>query len=133
MNLQKIIVDSVLNILQVAYKGDFYTACTELNSLMKGQRKINEYLVEGLQDYINIINLSKDSTFYRMRNKEKDTGAPNDCSHVPFTSRYKASFQRYNMSGIPCLYLANSKETADREIGQLANNKDRWCGDFKSR
>ncbi len=133
LNLQKAIVDTVLNILQVAYKGDFYAACTELNSLMKGQKKINRYLVEGVQDYLQVINLSKDSIFYRMRNKEKNTGAPDDCSHVPFVLRSKASFQRYNMSGIPCLYLADSKETADNEIGQLGNNKDRWCGEFKSR
>ena len=136
MNMINRLSEVYLTILKAAYKGDYYHAYETLNMLMtiKGHTKLpfNQYLDD---DYINCINCSiknEELKLYRMRDIGKDESSPKDCWHVPFVMRRYASFQRYNMYGIPCLYLADSLETANAEVGPLEDNKNRWYSEFRS-
>jgi hypothetical protein len=58
--------------------------------------------------------------FYRLRTVPAPGVALSaaDLFHLPFNLRTKASTQRFNLPGIPCLYLANSVYTAWQELGR---------------
>ena len=131
LNLLARITESHLAVLQFAYKGDVYTAYRELDNLMYGRKKLRQYLVEGIQGYFEG-NIESDITLYRMRDLDENE-VPENCWHVPFNLRSKAAFQRYNMNGIPCLYLGDTEETACKEIGEVDENKRRWLGEFSPR
>lgn len=128
LNLLARIIESHLKVLQFAYKGDMYTAYRELDDLMYGRKILRQYLVEGIQGYFEG-NIESEITLYRMRDSEWNE-VPENCWHVPFNLRSKTAFQRYNMNGIPCLYLGDTKETAHKEIGDIEENKRRWLGEF---
>ena len=118
-----------MGILQSCYKGDIYYANKLLyNLLLCKNSKISQYLVEP---YINYFEFSKltDKIFYRMRDEEIGKEV-NDCSHVPFNLRYKIDSNRFSLQGLPCLYLANSTETADKELHTLEDGKHRWVSEF---
>lgn len=129
------IVKNCLVILQLAYKGDHFCAYKHFALLMGSKDNkfskyhLGDYLVEGLQDYIEK-GIEDGVTLYRMRDVKKEDKAPENCWHVPFCIRKYASFQRYNMYGIPCLYLADSLETSNAELGPLDGNNNRWYAEF---
>ena len=121
-----------LNILALCYKGDLYSAHKELDKLLNNQW--SRYLIESYQNYLGFDIGRQGKIFYRMRDENKHDKNGNNiiidnCFHVPFDKRQFAYTGRYNMLGYPCLYLGDSKETCDNELGEL--NKDtRWVGEF---
>jgi hypothetical protein len=69
-------------------------------------------------------------TFYRCVDfGEGET--PNDCWHLPFNLKYKAARGRFNQLGTICMYICNSKECANRELGPVKEQSVRWVGEFK--
>ena len=60
-------------------------------------------------------------------------GKPNNCWHIPYEIRRYASYSRYSMAGMPCLYLADSKETANIECGKVQEGKQRWFSRLKKK
>ena len=57
----------------------------------------------------------------------------NDCWHIHYEKRSFASYSRYSLSGIPCLYLADSENTARSECGNVQEGKQRWVSCFRPR
>lgn len=137
MDLINIIIELHKKILQSAYKGDLQQAYIDLKRLIGESIKdelpcedspLNNYLDDS---YHNCISRKlKTDKLYRMRDVGESEYQPKDCWHVPFVLRKHASFQRYNMYGIPTLYLTDSLETADAELGELKSNKNRWYSEF---
>lgn len=130
LNLLNRITEVHLKILQIAYVGNYYLAYRNLDDLMHSRKKISQYLKEMYQNYI-MGDVKQSITLYRMRDC-KIGDSPKDCWHIPFSKRNRVSLGRFNMSGIPCLYLGDSQQTSDKEIGPLNNNNNRWCSQFKS-
>lgn len=130
MNMINRLIDAHLQILRFAYEGDYYTSFCQLENLMLSKGKLTQYMNDEYQSYI-IGDVNK-KILYRMRDISQNENPPESCWHVPFSNRNRASLGRYNMSGIPCLYLADSKETSDKELGVLKDGKNRWCSEFNS-
>lgn len=127
-NLLHRIVEAYIRILQSCYKGDIYYASKLLYQLLlSSNSKIKQYLLEP---YINYFDFEiTDKVFYRMRDETIGINVK-DCSHVPFNLRKVISSNRFSLQGLPCMYLADSKETANKEIGSLENGKYRWSSEF---
>ena len=128
-NLIHRLVEGYIHILQSCYKGDIYYSCDLLYNLLLGRKnKLNQYLVEPYINYFDF-EVVTDNVFYRMRD-EKSGIEVKDCSHVPFNLRKKIDSNRFSLQGLPCLYLADSRETADKELGTLNDEKCRWVSEF---
>lgn len=126
------IINKSLDVLSLCYKGDMLGASEKLEKLLLSKPKLKRYLSDY---FINLFKSSKklsvlNSTLYRMRDDKKEE-IVNDCWHVPYEKRYLVSTNRYNVSGFPCLYLSDSKETASKEIGELKKGYVRWFSKFK--
>lgn len=116
-------------ILQMIYQGDLKSAIAHMEELMCGDKLCSIYLPDMYANYMDG-DIKTDVKLYRMRDVEKSCGQPDNCWHVPFSYRRYTTSQRYNMSGHPCLYLADSKETANKELGDLKESMNRWCSEF---
>lgn len=128
--LTRRLVEAYIKILQSCYKGDIYYSSKLLYQLLLNSNpKIRQYLEEPYINYFDFSFDMADRVFYRMRDEE--IGKSVDCcSHVPFNLRTKIGSNRFSLQGLPCMYLADSKETADSEIGPLEKNKCRWGSEF---
>ena len=61
--------------------------------------------------------LPQDMVFYRCRKKKPNTTyTARELFHIPFSSRYMVSVQRYSYPGLPCLYLGSSQEVCAAEL-----------------
>lgn len=128
-NLIHRLVEAYIHILQSCYKGDLYNSSVLLYNLLLGRtNKLNKYIIEPYINYFNF-EVFTDKVFYRMRD-EANGNEVKDCSHVPFNLRKKIDSNRFSLQGLPCLYMADSKETADKELGSLNNKKCRWVSEF---
>lgn len=130
LNLIKVIHTKCLEILQLAYKGDVLNATALLEKLLI----VKKYTKGYLQDmYVNYLKNEEGqgSCYYRIVDFPKGKMLPN-CNHMPYNLRSKASAGRFNLLGVPCLYLASSEKTALAEIGNLDNKNDRWLGTFNA-
>ena len=58
-----------------------------------------------------------DTVFYRARYNENSLFAPEDMFHIPYNKRYLVKTERYSYPGLPCLYMASSKEQCKIELG----------------
>lgn len=127
-NLIKRIKEQSIKILQYCYKGDIFQASTILVEFLNNDKKIKEYLVDPYFNYFDFKLLTTDK-LYRMRDENEDKNVDN-CSHVPFCMRKAVFCGRFSLTGYPCLYLADSKETANAEVGELKEKKKRWVSEF---
>lgn len=125
------IIDKYKIILQKTYQGDFKSAIKHMEELMHSKKHLSKYLDDIYINYL-IGNIENNIILYRMRDVKKEE-KPNDCWHIPFSLRRSATLQRYNMSGHPCLYLADSKETAEKELGSITENYNRWYSEFNTK
>ena len=119
---------SCLNILQLCYKGDIWQAGAMLEKFLCSDKGIKRYLVEPIINSFKT-SLTSGTPLYRMRDV-KIGERPEDCWHVPFPLRRQTQNYRYSMAGLPCLYLADSPETANLEVGKLRSGRNRWIGKF---
>lgn len=55
---------------------------------------------------------------FRVRKGGNELYEANEMFHIPFQLRHKVSEQRYSVSGLPCLYLANSAYTCWLELNK---------------
>lgn len=129
-NLMKFITDKLLEILQYCYKGDFWYAGFLLQTLMgENNKKMKRYLIEPYIEYFEY-KLVLNRIWYRMRDEYANREV-NDCWHLPYNLRHFVNAGRYSMQGFPCLYLADSLETANAELRELELGKNRWYSEFK--
>ena len=105
-----------LEILENCYKGNFFKAYNILCKSLFSTTILARYIVEPYYNYISFRPSLVKRTFYRMRDSNDIV---DNCFHVPFECRYNVSTNRYSLPGIPALYLADSKKTADAELGIL--------------
>nr|WP_288835555.1 RES domain-containing protein [uncultured Flavobacterium sp.] len=56
--------------------------------------------------------------FYRARLGSERLFSKEEMFHIPFEKRYLVNNQRYSLSGLPCLYLANSTYLCWEELGR---------------
>lgn len=127
INFCDLIFKECIAILEHYYKGDTWTACKKLYALLKSKKKISRYWED---EYVNCFSfefLNNRACLYRMVDMD---GKPNNCWHIPYEIRRYASYSRYSMAGMPCLYLADSKETANIECGKVQEGKQRWFSCF---
>lgn len=128
-NLCDVIFEDCIDILNYYYKGNIWMACKRLYDLLKSRNKISNYWED---EYINSFSfelLNGAQPLYRMVDI-KIGEKLNDCWHIHYEKRRYASYSRYSLSGIPCLYLADSEETANSECGNVQEGKQRWCSCF---
>lgn len=118
-----------LKILQYAYKGQFIEAAKLLDNLMSVPRYTDYKLMDWYFNYM-VSNFEEPIKLYRCVDFS-DTENPKDCNHVPYQLRRFASKGRYNLLGYPCLYLCSSLECSQKELGNVADGKIRWYGEFK--
>lgn len=128
INAIKKINKRCLSIMQYLYEGDFASAIKRMNNLMVGNY-FSKYFNDIYANYIQVT--IEKPTLYRMRDISQKDKDPDNCWHIPFNKRCDASIQRYNMSGYPCLYLADSKKTATKELRDLKEGKNRWVSEFR--
>lgn len=127
INFCNLIFKECITILEDCYKGDIWTACKKLYDLLKSKKKISRYWGD---EYVNCFSfefLKNEKCLYRMVDKDSK---PNNCWHIPYENRRYASYSRYSMAGMPCLYLADSKEIANIECGEVQEGKQRWFSCF---
>lgn len=130
LNLMKVIHAKCLEILQLAYKGDVLNASVLLEKLLTVKKCTKGYLQDKYVNYLKNEE-GQGKCYYRIVDFPKGKILPN-CNHMPYNLRSKASAGRFNLLGIPCLYLASSEMTALAEIGNLDDKNDRWLGTFKA-
>lgn len=129
INLIKDIQKNCLSILILAYKGDMFSATKSLDRLLTIQEVTKYRLNDMLVNYF-VLRRELGKTFYRCVDfGEGET--PNDCWHLPFNLKYKAARGRFNQLGTICMYICNSKECANRELGPVKEQSVRWVGEFK--
>jgi hypothetical protein len=74
---------------------------------------LEQYLVQKNK---NAVRTDLDSHLFKARTKlEKDFDVK-DMFHIPFENRYATKTNRFSLSGLPCLYLANSIYTCWEEL-----------------
>ena len=128
-NLVERIVEGYMSVLQFCYKGDFYFASRLLYRILLCQNsKLHQYLIEPYINYLDFEILGS-SVFYRMRD-EKNGNPVDNCSHVPFNKICCIDSNRFSLQGLPCLYLADSHETANRECREVNEGYQRWVSEF---
>lgn len=130
LNLMKVIHAKCLEILQLAYKGDVLNASALLEKLLTVKKYTKGYLLDMYVNYLKNEE-GQGKCYYRIVDFQKGKMLPN-CNHMPYNLRSKASAGRFNLLGIPCLYLASSGTTAMAEIGKLDAWNDRWLGTFNA-
>lgn len=134
INCLKKICKQNLDILALCYKGNLLEANKALEKeLFTAQfgRYLVEHYVTNLQ-----FKIETRHEYYRMRDEKAidDKGCEikvDNCWHVPFDIRHFSYTGRYNLPGYPCLYLGDSMETSDSEIGKLKNGEKRWVATFR--
>ena len=114
---------TILKVLADCYAGNFTSAYASFNRLLY-QNPLNDYLTEPYCEYLNF--KITDEHFYRMRDSDD---AIDNCWHVPFNMRQKAYQGRFSIFGTPMLYLADSEETANAELGKK-QAEHRWVQEF---
>ena len=125
-NLINYISKQSLNILASCYTGDIWEAGHKLSDFLCFDSKIIEYLIEPLANSFETKLYIKDC-LYRMRDSKNPI---DDCWHVPYNLRKLTENYRYSLAGFPCLYLADSLETANKEMGRLKTGNNRWVSKF---
>lgn len=130
VNLVKTINKQCLEILQLAYKGDLYSATNLLFKLLNYSKYTKGYLDEPYKYYFDF-EIDKERMYYRCVPFAKGE-IPNNCNHLPYNLRYKSHTNRFNQIGFPCLYLSSSKELAKLEIGNK-ENYDFYIGEFRAK
>lgn len=132
-NLIKKINKDILKVLSLCYKGDILNANTLLYKILMNQR-YNHYLN---QEYINFFkfDIKGIEVFYRMRDvktlsDDKQENIVDNCWHVPYNNRSYAYSGRYSFPRFPSLYLGNTIETCNAELGELKRNYSRWVCKF---
>lgn len=128
-NLVGRVIESHLRILQYCYKGDLFYAYKLLYRLLLCQNsKLSQYLTEPYINYMDS-NLIQGEKYYRIRVEQIGEDVDN-CSHVPYNLRGNIDSNRFSLQGLPCLYLANSIETADKETHELPKGMQKWNSEF---
>lgn len=131
VNLIRDIQKNCLGILLSAYKGDLLSADRRLERLLTIQEPTKYRLNDMLVNYF-VLRRELGRTFYRCVDfGEGET--PNDCWHLPFNLKYKAARGRFNQLGTICMYICDSKECANSELGPVKKQCVRWVGEFKPR
>lgn len=130
VNLIKVINQKCQMILQLAYKGDTYTAISELLGLMTKRKYTNNYLSDR---YLNYLRFTSDNgcTYYRCLVVENNE-IPQNCNHLPYSRRHLACANRFNQTGFPCLYIASSLNVAEKE-SNCKEAQNVYIGEFKAR
>lgn len=90
--------------------------------------KLNQYLTEPYINYMDS-NLIQGEKYYRIRVEQIGKDVDN-CSHVPYNLRGNIDSNRFSIQGLPCLYLADSIETADKETHELQKGMQKWNSEF---
>jgi hypothetical protein len=129
INLISDIQKHCLLILQSAYKGDYYLATKGLENLLTIQKTTKYRLKDMLVNYF-VLGRECKKTFYRCVDFEK-VKTPDDCWHVPYNLRQYASRGRFNQTGTICMYISDSLECANSELGAVNEQKFRWVGEFR--
>lgn len=126
LNLIKHISKRSMSILATCYTGDIWEAGRQLSYLLCDDRKVRNYLIEPFADSFKT-EIDTGACFYRMRDSKDKV---KDCWHTPYNLRKLTVNYRYSLAGFPCLYLANSVETANKELGRLKAGNRRWVSTF---
>lgn len=129
INLISDIQKHCLLILQSAYKGDYYLATKSLEKLLTIQEATKYRLKDMLVNYF-VLGRDCKKTFYRCVDFEK-AKTPDDCWHVPYNLRQYASRGRFNQTGTICMYISDSLECSNSELGAVNEQKVRWVGEFR--
>lgn len=129
VNLIRDIQNNCLGILLYAYKGDLLSADRRLERLLTIQEPTKYRLNDMLVNYF-VLRRELGRTFFRCVDfGEGET--PNDCWHLPFNLKYKAARGRFNQLGTICMYICDSKDCANSELGPVKEQRVRWVGEFK--
>lgn len=135
VNLIKVINQTCLKILQLAYKGDMYNAISTLSKLMTVSKATKGYLADRYLSYLKFA--ADDGRIYYRCLKLDSKIEPKNCNHLPYNLRYLASPNRFNQIGFPCLYVASSLDIAEKESNCKESNckesKHVYVGEFKSK
>ena len=132
VNLIKTINKHCLYILANSYKGDVWAAISRLRSLLGVQKYTDYKLVDMYANYLKFT-VAVDQLLYRCVDRQS-CDSPDNCNHIPFNDRHKATKQRFNQLGVPCLYLSASLDCCQQEIGSnVDKGKKRWYGIFKTK
>jgi hypothetical protein len=98
-----ILCDQIINSLKCYLNGSPAKAYNELGI---GISAINKY--SYLSNFKNVNIGDKKENYFRVRKNDTKIKDRNELFHVPFDKRHLIKSYRYSISGIPCLYLANS-------------------------
>lgn len=100
------ICSSILDIVRIYSHGDPAEAYYTMRSLM------NELI-----EYPMYVNWRQIGDLYRMTRAESNVNDRTRIIHAPYDVRTKISTCRYSIAGYPCLYLSDSLELAEMEMG----------------
>lgn len=130
VNLIKVINQTCLKILQLAYKGDMYNAISTLSKLMTVSKATKGYLADRYLSYLKFA--ADDGRIYYRFLKLNSKIEPKNCNHLPYNLRRHASPNRFNQIGFPCLYVASSLDIAEKE-SNCKVSEHVYVGEFKSK
>lgn len=125
-NLINYISKRCLCVLATCYTGDLWDAERNLADILCSDTKIRNYLVEPFANCFGTT-IDVGTALYRMRDSKENV---DNCWHVPYDLRRYTVNYRFSLAGFPCLYLANSIETANKEMGTLKKGYKRWYSEF---
>lgn len=129
INLMSNVCNILSGILKDCYKSNQSIALNKLERLLDYKvPKVNNYLDDYTLNYFYKININ-DTKLFRMRDEAADNCIDN-CWHTPFYMREKSYSGRYSLPGFPCLYLGDSAECCNKEIGKLKKKNIRYVGEF---
>ena len=130
INLIKKISHEYLKVLRLCYCPNQAQALQSLEKLLgMDNRRFMPYLKEQLFNYCGAF-FDQYEILYRVRDGKIDESIDN-CWHTPFNIRQHSYAGRFSSPGFPCLYLADSPETCNAEVGELKKGYARWLGEFR--
>lgn len=128
INLVNDIQCECLGILRDSYKGDIFSACGRLKKLLTRTSSLDNRLRDCLANYFSIDLKSLSSVLYRVRDSKE---VVEDCWNIPFNYRYRASLERFNLTGAVCMYLSSSLECCNLEKGLPPAGYIRYAQKFR--
>lgn len=100
--------DGIKRAVENDFKGVRHSSYSSIKNQLDGYETRNKK-ISKLAIGDNLLNIDKDSIFYRMRYvsiEERNKMGINDIFHIPLDKKGLVATQRYSVPGYPCLYLA---------------------------
>ena len=126
-NFVKVVVnyrDAIINAINLYYQGDIIDAHSAISNLIDDFDENDKISISNINNSIAFLGGGNEVQFFRARlNSNISDFSAKEMLHIPFGKREIVKSERFSISGLPCLYLANSSYACWIEMGRPEDYK----------